>query len=125
MKIQIETIPHSDQRYPTVGDWWFEGDTIQIRVSELSNWKFEMLIAVHELVEVLLCKHSKIKQADVDDFDKKFEAARQPENDDEPGDDVDAPYRTQHCIATGIERILAAEFGVVWKEYEEELNSLP
>jgi hypothetical protein len=22
MKINIETIPHSDQRYPTVGDYW-------------------------------------------------------------------------------------------------------
>jgi hypothetical protein len=126
MKINIETIPHQEHRYTTVGDWWVdETGTIQIRVSELSDWRREALIAVHELVEILLCKNEGITTEEVDQFDKLYEANRAPDCEDEPGDDPKAPYVRQHCIATGIERILAAELGVQWKPYEEELCELP
>lgn len=48
MNVKIEIIPHTGQRYPTVGDWLFEenGD-LTIRISKLSDWRREMLIAVH------------------------------------------------------------------------------
>lgn len=126
MRIEIETIPHQSQRYETVGDWYFDTDeTLHIKVSKLSDWRRELLIAAHELVEVALCKHAGITTEEVDAFDKKFEANRQPGNEDEPGDDPTAPYQRQHCIVTGIERILAANLGVDWKDYEKELNNLP
>lgn len=129
MRIVIESIPHKNQRYPTVGDWFWENPsttdaTIQIKVSQLSDWRREALIAVHELVEILLCTNDVVSEEAVDKFDKAFEANRHPDNTDEPGDDPKAPYVKQHCIATGIERILAANLGVNWKEYEEEINAL-
>lgn len=126
MKITIETIPHDQHRYSTVGDWYFDdkGD-LTIKVSQLSDWRRECLVAVHELVEVLICKHDGVSQESVDSFDKNFEAHRHPDNEDEPGDEPTAPYVKQHCIATGIERLLAANLGVNWKEYEQELNDLP
>lgn len=126
MRIVIETIPHCDHRYPTVGDWFYTPDgTLHIKVSQLSDWRREALIAVHELVEVLLCKHDGISTEQVDAFDKKFEAERLPDDNSEPGDESDAPYRKQHCIATGIERVLAANLDVDWKAYEQELSNLP
>lgn len=126
MKIIIDTVAHKEQRYPTVGDWYYDKDgTLHIKVSKLSDWRLEMLIAVHELVEVLCCKHLGISQEAVDEFDKTYEETRHPDNFDEPGDDPSAPYVKQHCIATGVERILAAELGVSWKLYEEELDELP
>lgn len=126
MNVKIEIIAHEQQRYPTVGDWFFESNgDIVIRVSKLSDWRREMLVAVHELVEVLLCKHDGVSQQVTDDFDKAFEAKRGPDNEDEPGDEPDAPYVKQHCIATGLERVLAAELAVSWKEYEQELFGLP
>jgi hypothetical protein len=126
MKIIIETIPHEQHRYTTVGDWFYEPDgTLRIKVSELSDWRREMLIAVHELIEVLACKHDGVTAESVDEFDKNFEANRAPDNEDEPGDEPKAPYVRQHCLATGVERILAAHLGVNWKEYEDELCSLP
>lgn len=82
-------------------------------------------MAIHELCEVVMCKHNGITQQQVDKFDLEFEAHRHPDNKDEPGDDPKAPYIHEHCIATGIERILAAELGVDWKSYEEELEALP
>ena len=126
MKIIIETIPHQEQRYTTVGDWFYEVDgTLHIKVSELSDKRREVLIAVHELVEVLLCEQAGIGQLAVDEFDKHYEANRAPDNFDEPGDDPTAPYVRQHCLATSVERLMAAEMGVNWKEYEEELDKLP
>lgn len=128
MNINIKTIPHKEHRYPTVGDWWFEKDgTLQIRVSKLGNWRYEALIVVHELVEVLICKHARVTQKQVDKFDMMFENEREQglHGDEEPGDDPDAPYKFQHGIATGVERILAVMLGVCWRKYEMAINKLP
>lgn len=125
MNVRIEIIPHDQHRYSTCGDWYFEHDDLVIKVSKLSDWRREMLIAIHELAEVLLCKNRGITTDSVDAFDKAFELARAKDNTDEPGDEPSAPYVQEHCIATGIERIMAAELGVSWKEYEQELDALP
>lgn len=126
MKIVIETIHHLDQRYTTVGDWYQDADgTLHIKVSTLANWKREALVAIHELVEALLCKSDHISQERVDAFDLDYEKARPLDDDSEPGDCPTAPYTHQHCAATGIERMMASLLGVHWKDYEEEINSLP
>src|ERR1700690_4373509 len=114
MKIVIETISHKQQRYPTIGDWFYDADgNLQIKVSSLGNWREEALIGVHELVEVLLCKYQGVSQEVVDTFDIEFEKQRVEGNLDEPGDAPEAPYRRQHCLATAVERLLAAELDVV------------
>lgn len=125
MNITIKVIPHEVQRYPTVGDWFYVGDDLEIHVSKLSDWRHEMLIAVHELYEALLCEHDGVTQKQVDDFDKAYEANRDRNHDTEPGDDPAAPYRRQHFRATNIERQLADALDVNWQEYEAELNALP
>jgi hypothetical protein len=122
--ISIRVIPHSAQRYETVGDYFQEGNTLVIAVSKMSDWRYEMLVAIHELVEVVLCRYARIKNKDIDQFDINFEMHRLLGNNDEPGDDPSASYHKQHCIATGVERIMAAVLGVKWKEYENEVNSL-
>jgi hypothetical protein len=124
--INIKIIPHQDHRYTTVGDWFFSPDgTMEIRVSKLSDWRRQLLIAVHELCEVAICTHDGVSAEVVDKFDIEYEKNRHPDNEDEPGDDPSAPYVKQHCIATGIERVLAASLGVNWKTYEVELGELP
>ena len=125
MNIIIKTIPHQNHRYETVGDWWFNRDgDLEVRVSKMGNWRYESLVALHELVEVLLCKHERISTASVDAFDIAFEKKRNAGNTDEPGDDAKSPYRIQHGIATGVERIVAALLGVDWNKYEAKINSL-
>jgi hypothetical protein len=126
MRISIETIDHSKQRYPTVGDWiiHLKKDEITIRVSKMGNWRYELLVGIHELVEVLLCLDRGIPQSLVDDFDKQFEERRIDGNTDEPGDDPHAPYRREHFFATSIERLLSAELGVDWKTYDDVVSSL-
>jgi len=114
-------------------------NVLNIRVSELSGWKKEMLVALHELVEVLACKHAGVTQESVDAFDIEYEKQRAEkladtsisEADraliaiDEPGDDPAAPYVKQHCLATGVERLMAAALDVNWHEYELEIEALP
>lgn len=123
-KIVIEFIPHNKQRYETVGDWYYRNRELHIRVSMMSDWRYEILVAIHELAEVMLCKHRGIPAAAVDAFDMAFEKARKPGNEDEPGDDPKAPYRKEHFFATNIERALALELGVDWATYDAEINAL-
>ena len=45
MKVTIEVIPNENQRYPTVGDWQWDGDNLTISVSAIGDWRYEMLVA--------------------------------------------------------------------------------
>lgn len=124
MNINIEVIPHSTQRYDTCGDWWFEGNDLQIRISDVGDWRYESMIAVHELCEVILCKERGVSQESVDKFDTEYEEKRIWGDDSEPGDEPDAPYQNEHNLATGIERILCASLGIKWSDYEAVIDQL-
>src|SRR5882762_9148905 len=103
MRIVIETIPHEQHRYTTVGDWYYDPDgTLQIKVSNLSDKRRELLVVLHELVEVLCCEQDGVSQSVVDKFDMEYEKNRAEDDESEPGDDPAAPYHKQHCLATGI-----------------------
>ena len=128
MKIHIETIPHKEQRYETPGDYWLDDkDVIQLRVSQLSDWRYEALIIIHELVEIFLCKLWNIEWSKIDAFDIQFEKERKQGlhlQTDEPGDNEDAPYYWEHQLATAFEKMLSGLMGVVWKKYDEEVVNL-
>jgi hypothetical protein len=120
MRIVIQTIPHKAQRYPTAGDWQFReaGRELLISVSETGNHRSNLLVALHELIEALLCDDAMIDQADVDAFDMTHLDL------DEPGAHPDAPYHDQHNLAEGIERIMAGALGISWCEHEDNIASL-
>ncbi len=129
MNISIKTIKHEDQVYPTCGDWRFteEGD-LNIFISDMGNWKYEALIAVHELLEVILCKDRGVSTEIVDTFDKLFENLRtqNPEliGDVEPGSMPTAPYHREHMFASIVEKALAGELKVDWNDYDKTVNEL-
>jgi hypothetical protein len=128
LSVRILTIPHKKQRYPTCGDWWWtkKGD-LEIRISDVGNWRFEFLIAYHELAEAMICKCLDIKQEDVDAFDIRFEEERKMGihgEDDEPGDSEEAPYRVPHFWATTIERMMAMLLMVNWEVYANTVEAL-
>ena len=123
-RVVIDFIPHKRQRYPTVGDWLYRNGTLHIHVSKMHDPRYQQLVALHELVEVLLCSWRGILPKQVDDFDKAFEAKRKKGNVDEPGDDLKAPYRHEHFFATSLERLMAAELGVSWPAYDKTVANL-
>lgn len=134
--INVKVIPHSEQRYETVGDWWFTGlmiagkfiahdlTSLEIRVSAMANPDYEFLVAFHEQAEAMLCLKRGIKEEDVSTFDKLYEKSR-PEGDiSEPGDNYLAPYRKEHFFATTVERLMAAELNIDWSEYDKAIQNL-
>jgi hypothetical protein len=126
MKIIIETIPHCKQPYPTCGDYFHDGmGNLTICVSEEIGTDSALLVAIHELCEAVLCYKRGIKFADIDEFDARFEDNRKKGDTSEPGDDQNAPYRREHFFATTIERLMAAEMGVDWKEHDNRILALP
>lgn len=125
MIVVIKTIPHSIQRYNSVGDYWYDEEgTLQIRVSDLSNKKLETLIAIHEFIEQSLTEWKGLPEQEITDFDIDFENKRIEGNLDEPGFDPDAPYKLEHYFATSVELGMCALAGIDWKEYEQKINNL-
>lgn len=129
MKIIIETIPHSQQRYPTCGDWMTDKDGVNhIFVSETGNEDYNFLIAIHELIEQKLCNKKGVKEEDVTAFDIKFEEMRKafPEmvGTREAGDVETAPYFSEHRYATAVEMNMSTQLGVDYPVYNEAINTL-
>jgi len=128
-KINIEFIPHHQQRYETVGDYFFDVDgVLQIRISQMKVEIHAMAVLIHELTEMALLRHEgKVTFEDVDKFDFEFEEKRkrgEVDDEEEPGMAVDCPYRDQHLIATSVEMAVIASAKVSWKEYEDEIYAL-
>lgn len=124
--IHIKSIPHSEQRYETVGDYWVDehNGVQEVRVSDVGNPDYEFLVAMHELVELYICRHRCISEESISAFDEEFEKNRQPGNTDEPGNSPKAPYRREHAFATRVEKMIARQLGVDWEEYDRVINSL-
>jgi len=118
-RILINYIPHDQQRYETVGDWYYDSDgNLIINVSndhpDYPTKDEQFLVALHELIEVTLCRKRGITQEQVDDFDMmQLGSMHAKYIDDEPGDHYDAPYRNEHRFACLIEHLMAHEMGIV------------
>jgi hypothetical protein len=104
-RIEIRFIPESEQRYATLGDWTFQGETLLISASGDTQDE-QFLVALHELVEAYLCDKHGVNQDAVDEFDMSFE------DDGEPGDSSAAPYRVEHRDACLVEHIVARFLGL-------------
>jgi len=130
LHIYIDTIPHANHRYPTVGDYFdvqtpsMKVPVRNIRVSEMGNTDYEFLVAIHEAVEQHLCSKRGISEESITAFDIQFENNRAADNVDEPGNSLDAPYHKEHIFATWIERLIANELEVNWDDYDTAVNSL-
>jgi hypothetical protein len=59
LHIVIDTIPHSRQRYPTVGDWQIDkAGNLHITVSKMSDQRYQFLIGMHDAIEACLAMAS-------------------------------------------------------------------
>lgn len=122
MKIIIETIPHREQRYNTVADWYYDEDgTLRIKISETGDDRMNRSLGLHEYIEEGLCKARGITQKQVDDFDMSFQKINPSE---EPGDQPSAPYHKEHVFATAHEISFLKEQGVDPKEYDRKLDEI-
>lgn len=123
MDIIIKVIPESEQRAEVNGaDWfWDEKGDLQVRVSPMSDWRYEVALAFHEAFEACLCKDAGVTQKSVDDFDMAYDLAHPDQPDLNAGDELDAPYKHQHNYATIVDRLFIGACGLSWKAYDDEL----
>lgn len=122
---RIKVIPHKQQRYNTVGDYQTIEGVTQILVSDMGDWRFEFLVAYHELTELALCRKTGVTDKQIDDFDISFEENRtENDNKSEPGDDPASPYFHQHQVSTTQEKMMAKELDVDWDEYVTKCSEL-
>lgn len=125
MKIIIKIIPHTKQRYETVGDWKFnKNGNLHINVSDMQNDNYAFLVGLHEMIEAWLCKKRGIKEEDITAFDMNFELNRKKNNIDEPGDSVKSPYHKEHVFATTIEKMVASILTINWNKYSKTVTNL-
>lgn len=116
--IAISFIDQKDQRYPTVGDWFFDdAGWLQIRVSKMEDPRYQLAVAFHEFVEAVTCTQAGITPAQVDEFDMG-----EGSDLDEPGQSIRAPYHKEHLLATAMERRLINHMGVNWDTYDKEVS---
>ena len=126
-EINIKFIANEDQAYPTIGNYWIEGDTLQIRVSKMPHTVNNCLVALHELAEWITTDFYKIKEQDIMDFDLAYEKEREEwlhSDIDEPGFDPRCPYMNMHALATSIEMMLCGFMGISWNGHNETVMTL-
>ncbi|MEK6913678.1 MAG: hypothetical protein AABW47_03335 [Nanoarchaeota archaeon] len=73
MKIKFEVIPHKNQRYNTLGDYFIVDNTCVIRTSKLGNKRYEFLVLLHEFIEWFLTSIKKIPEKKIYAYDVAFE----------------------------------------------------
>jgi hypothetical protein len=118
--IQITPVDHKAQHYDTAGDYGEDGCGWWLAISKQKDWRFEGLLMIHELVEMMLTKNNGVDWKDIDDFDVTGEGKDHPD----PGTLKSAPYHNEHMLATQIEKKVAKMLGVDWQEYNEALDAL-
>lgn len=126
-KVTIEFIPAVDQRYRTSADWVYNEVTGEVRIlaSQTPDWRDSIAVAIHELVEAVLCAHVGVSQQAVDTFDIDWERRKDLGETTayEPGQDPAAPYHSQHMLATAIELLVTNALERNWDEHNLALDA--
>jgi hypothetical protein len=120
----MKVIPHAEQRYDTIGDYWEDADgTWQFRVSDLGDWRYNYTVLLHEFLEYALTKQAGISEQSILNFDLAV-PVNSPYADD-PGFDPAAPYHKEHVFADSIERLMAPGLGITTRNAEVAMEALP
>ncbi len=119
----INSIPHKNQRYDTVGDWQETfsgrpGEFLRFKISRM-NLISEFAVLIHEMIEWFFCKLAGITSEQVDAWDMG-----EGKDLDDPGSDPRAPYHLQHMFALQVERMIVEQAGITWEIHEEALDNV-
>ena len=120
MNIDIQFIPHEEQRFTTIGHWYVIDDTVHIEISREIEWKYKFAVLFHELIEVGMCLAAGITTEECDKFDALFEFEYSmglwPKS-VEAGFDKRCPYRKGHIWGSRFERVVIFLLGASWRDY--------
>jgi hypothetical protein len=127
MDLTIDFIPHKDHQFTTIGHWFEDADGLHIQISRELNWKFQVAVLFHELIEVFMCEAQGVKTPECDVFDALFESEYErgvwPKS-VEAGMDKRCPYRKGHIWGRRFERLVIFLLGASWREYGDACDEL-
>lgn len=128
MNINIEIIPQKEHRFTTIGDWWVdENGNLQVKISKMADWRYEIAVLFHELIEFFICKHLGITTEECDEFDAFYETQYEQgiiDRSKEAGFDKRCPYRKGHIWGARFERMIVFLLGASWKKYIKDCDDL-
>jgi hemerythrin-like domain-containing protein len=112
------TQPLDKMRPVGVGDWYHQkSGGIKVEVAETGNQDYDFLLMLHEFVESYLCQRHGVKEETVNKYDLESKVAN-------PGAELDSPYKREHSVAEGVERLVAEALGVDWVAYDKHTDEL-
>ncbi len=118
----VLTVPDNQQPYKTPGSYfWNEKGQLVIKVSEMNNWKYSYLVAIHEIVESQLCIEHGIPLTAIDSFDRQWHYIP-GSSIEEPGADPRAPYHKEHMKSLEIEENMCKALGEQWIPYNKKME---
>jgi hypothetical protein len=104
---------------PATGNWSGNNGRLTIAVSATGDWRYELLMAIHQVVEAVLCRHRGVSAKAVTAFTAAYELERTPTDVSIAGMARTAPHYREHVFATVIEKLMAHQLGVTWRDYEK------
>ena len=117
--------------FTTVGYWWFDQPnnkgTLNVEVVKMCDWRFELSVWGHELIEILYCWLFSVTTEEADEFDAYYEQCYIDDSiskEKEPGHDPKCPYHWGHMAGVCWEYICVYGTFASWKKYEAECNRI-
>jgi len=124
-KIKVEIIPLEKQKYQTLGDYFEKRGVLNFKITDTGNPFYNKLILIHELVEQTLTEAKGIKESQILRHDLEFEKLIKDglvDENAEPGEHKNSPYRQEHLIAEMVERMMLNHLNhVTFKEYNDNI----
>ncbi len=106
--IFIKQIKHQDQQYDTIGNYRKFNGLYMIEVSKQKGYcetdEEVQAVALHEMIEMLLCAKRGISIEKITAWDLKHE-----KDEREPGEIKGAPYFKEHAFANKLEKLFLDE----------------
>ena len=124
--IHIKFIPQKEQRFSTPADWQIVDNLLTVWISEMADPRYECIVLMHELTEIIICWFDGVSSTDADAFDalweKEIEAGLHNKI-EEAGFDKRCCYRRGHVWGARMERLFCFILGVKWRDYEDYFNN--
>lgn len=107
-------------------DYWYDKEgVLQVRVAEMGNRDYEVLIATHELLEENGTLRRGLREEDIQKFDELWDEEQkrgEHPDEEEPGFNKKAPYLREHTMSDAVERMMIAFWGIPWPDYEKAID---
>lgn len=124
-QINIEIVPLKEQRYDTLGDYYYKKGVLYFKITDTGNPFYNKLILIHELVEQTLTEAKGIKEPVILRHDLEFEKLLRDGKVDpnsEPGEHKNSPYRKEHVLAEIVERMMVNHMNQeTFTEYSDKI----